>query len=250
MRRMLLMLCVALLLTNAALADVIEHIAIAPDCLAVSTLTDEADLITEQTMGLKVIDLARQALLAHHPEADGLMDMPYDARATHVLLSDGSAAWVGSVFTQMDEVPMEAVLTINAETMALLRYEENNTGWFGDTQLCWENVYGAYGRWPLEAQHLFDLLYCVEVTHILPGEDTYPFDDAYTAAINAAGLSASRDTMSYERTLIRDPYGAYADGQAVWVITLMLDTKPLAQVNVSAVDGHIIDLFDDQADVG
>lgn len=247
MRRLLLLLTTLLLTLSAAHADMTEDIGIPADCLATALLDTEASPLTADT----VIDMTLQALMAHYPDRTDLLTLSYLAHANRVQLTDGRTAWIGSIFTQQGETPIEAVLTVDEATYAVLRYEENNTGWFRDTQARWEAAYGHYGTWPLNTQVLFDVLYCLEVTHAtLPDDDCLPEYAAFELALEAAGLANSRDTLRCERTLIFDLYATDPTAQYVWMITLCLGTQDLAQVNISAVDGHIIDIFDLRADVG
>lgn len=191
-----------------------------------------------------MIDATAQALLAHHPTNGLLTGLQYHGGANRVQMTDGRIVWIGSLFSQLEETPVEVVATFDDATGVLLRYEENNTGWFRRTQERWEAVYGAYGLWPLETQVLFDMLYSIEVTHTVPGDQLLSETIAYELALQAAGLTQSRDTLHAERALVHDPYATTPAEQYVWMMTLCLDSAPLAQVNISAVDATVLEVFD------
>lgn len=238
---MLLLSVLLLLSALPALAETaeIEEGLLPSGCLPVQLLDPSDSLLYDQS----VIDAALQMLVVHHPGDEALQSAVFTAHANRVLLSDGRKAWLGSIFGQVEEMPIEAVVTFDDVTGSVLRYEENNTGWFQRTQSHWENTYGRYGVWPLETQVLFDVLYCLEVTHATPVSSFLSEERAYEKALEAAGLTQSRNTLHGERSLVLDPYATDPTQQYVWMITLCLGADELAQVNISATDGNIMDVF-------
>lgn len=197
----------------------------------------------------EALDKALSLMTQQHPQ----LSTDPSTTVCHVnaaAMSDGSPVVVASVFCQGDWPMLYAVVTLNADTGAVLRYEETDEGWFSEVQAQWESVYGAYGRWPLELQELYDVLYCVEVNHATLPDNCVTEEQAFRLAITAAGLTANADTLTYERSLALNAYADTESERLVWFITLMQNGYEVAQVDLSAYDGHVVDVFMNESDLG
>ncbi len=252
MRRFVSLLLFLCLLCPVSGAEGVEIMVVegllTPDCLPERLLApgEISGTLDEQS----AVDAGLRALGAHHPQDADVLAVQYLCHANPVQLTNGRRVWVASMFGQMGKTPVEAVITLDADTGGVIRYEENNTGWFRQTQEMWEVQLGRYGTWPLDRQVLYDALYCLEIAHATLPEGYLPENEAYEIALEASGLSESRGTLRCERSLALDIYTRDPAEQYVWMITLCLGDVALAQVNISAATGNVIDVFDFSTGVG
>ncbi len=242
MKRVCVLLCTVVLMMGipSALAQALPE-----DVLPVSLWEAEGAAITEQ----EAIDRALALLRDGHPDAN-MDEETTICHASGVMLSDGSGAVMASIYCQSDWPLLYAVVTFSADSGEVIRYEETEEGWFTAPQETWEQHYGPYGQWPLEMQELYDILYCVEVNHATLPEGAIPEEEAFALAAEAAGLTQQLSTLTYDRSLALNPYATDPTETHVWIITLYQNNLELAQVDLSALDGHIIDLFTNESNLG
>ncbi len=243
MKRVCALLCAMLLMMLGmplALAQALPE-----DVLPVSLWDAEGMAVTEQ----EAMDQALALLREGHPDAKIEEDTTV-CHANGVMLSDGSGAMMASVFCQSGWPLLYAVVTFSADSGQVIRYEETEEGWFTEPQENWEQRYGPYGQWPLEMQELYDILYCVEINHATLPEGAIGEEEAFALAVEAAGLAHQRNALTYERSLALNTYAVDSSETYVWIITLYQNNLEVAQVDLSAQDGHIIDLFTNESDLG
>lgn len=197
----------------------------------------------------EALETALNLVMLHHPYLSTI-PLPTVHHVNAVALTDGTQAIVVSLFFQSDWPLLYAVVTINASNSAVIRYEETDEGWFSQTQEQWESVYGSYGLWPLEMQALYDALYCVEINHATLPDGCITEEEAFELALTAAGLASQRGKLTYERSLALNDFATEGSEQLVWLITLLRDGHEVAQVDLSAYDGHMVDLFMNESDLG
>lgn len=243
MKRGVALLCAvlwALLSVSSAMAQALQE-----DVLAVSLWDARRTAVNEQ----EAIDRALALLREGHPSAKIEEDTTI-CHANGVMLSDGSGAMVASVFCQSDWPLLYAVVTFSADSGEVIRYEETEEGWFTEAQDSWEQRYGPYGQWPLEMQELYDILYCVEVNHATLPEGAIPEEEAFALAAEAVGMTHRRDFLTYERSLALNVYADDPSETYVWIITLLQNDMEVAQVDLSATDGHVLEVFTEEGNLG
>jgi len=243
MKRVCALLC-AMLWVLMGLPSALAQ-ALPEDVLPVSLWEAEGAAIT----GQEAIDRALALMREGHPNAN----IEEDTTICHengVMLSDGSGAIIASIFCQSDWPLLYAVVTFSADSGEVIRYEETTEGWFTAPQETWEQHYGPYGQWPLEMQELYDILYCVEINHATLPEGAIPEEEAFTLAAEAAGLTHQLPALTYDRSLALNIYADTPTETYVWIITLYQNNLEVAQVDLSALDGHLIDLFTNESDLG
>lgn len=235
-----LLLC--LMLPACALAQSAErYTSLLPDdCLPVREAPCALD-------AQEAIRIAREELAFRCGFGEDALD-GYACRSTGLEMSNGEVVRAVSMFSGAYQ-PIDAVLLLSPEG-EVLRFESTALGYFRQPQTRWEAVLGPYGRWPLETQALFDRIYSVDILHALPPENGVTEADAFTAAVEAAGLASSITSVTYERALAINPAAETPDEAQVWMISLFIGGDRVAQVNLSATDGHIIDVFIDQESIG
>ena len=242
MNRWIALLLCLLLLPVGALAQTAERYT--------SLLPDECLPVREAPCALdeqEAIRIAREELAFRCGFGEDALD-GYTCRSIALEMSSGEHVQAVSMFSGAYQ-PIDAVLLLSPEG-EVLRFESTSLGYFRQPQTRWEAVLGPYGRWPLETQALFDHIYSVDILHALPPENGVTEADAFAAAVEAAGLASSITSVTYERALAINPAAESPDEAQVWMITLFIGGDRVAQVNLSATDGHIIDVFIEQESIG
>ena len=239
----LLLLCLLTACAHAEPASERYTSALPDDCLPTALCALPANCPAEDVL----IDLALTELAAQCDLGSDAMD-DYTCRVTGVKLSSGEVVCAVSMFSQAYR-PIDAVLLVQADG-TVLRFESTAIGWFQQAQQHWQAVHGPFGLWPIEVQALFDELYYYEQTHALLPAGYLSEAQAIDLAIRAAGLNTSRQSLTYERALAFNSTAATDADKYVWMITLAIDNTTLAQVNLSAQDGHVIDMFVEGNSVG
>lgn len=244
MKRLILLLLICLLPCAALAAPSAElyESALPENCLPTALCAYPVGALPQAD----AIDLALLELALRCDIGSDAMD-DYACRVTGAVMSNGETVCAVSMFSQAYH-PIDAVLLLDKQGN-VLRFESTSIGWFRQPQTRWEAVYGPFGRWALDKQAMFDELYYLEQTHALLPDGCLSETAAVDAAIEAAGLTSSREHVTYERALALNK-NAQANEAYVWMITLSIGGSTVAQVNLSAVDGHVVDMFIEEVSVG
>jgi len=218
-----------LMLSSASLADTYVF----PVELAMPIATD---ISMEDAISIAKIEVARrQGLPSESIEK-------YTIKANFVRLENGEDAWVVMLFGNEIYYPTDATLIISAMNATVIDYQATNMGLDISLMKQWERVKGVRGAWSLEDQALFSILYAPSTTEAIPGDDMLSKEEATQIALSALPQPPLSPEFQCSFWHLPSPDGT-AD-EYIWVITILVHGVKQIQVNLSAIDGTIIDVFD------
>ncbi|MDD6049853.1 MAG: PepSY domain-containing protein [Clostridiales bacterium] len=210
----ILCLLLALLLCTAALAETM------PQLLPVRLLPHE-----QATVSLtNALNRARQ-VLDKQPEQSLI-------RAELAELSDGTAAWVVTLFDTATFTDAWCVM-LDASSGEVRSVETAESGFFTQSYAAWTATKGIHAQWSMEDKQLYDALYALLPSYGLPMSTDMTKEKALDKALKALGLS---NADGYEVG-----YGYLSGGEGyngVWEICLMRDGQVVYRVNLDAVTGE------------
>lgn len=223
MKKKLLTLLVMLLLTCTAFAEGADTPA-----LPVKTLPREHATVT-----MEAAMTAAQRLMTEAPTT-------FAMRTELVELADGTSAWVVTTFDTADVLHAWTVM-LDAGDGHVLREEETELGFFGETYADWTAQRELHALWSLEDKQLYDRLYALLPSYGLPQPGDMSAETALAKALTALRLDS---TGGYSVG-----YGYLMGGEdcnGVWEISLVIDGVLDCQVNLDAVSGEIYYLMRNQ----
>ena len=162
-------------------------------------------------------------------------------KASFVLLDNGQTAWVVTLFDDAFQDPTDISILISSPDGAILDVQTTNIGYFKTIRDRWQEKMGDADTWPLEMKALFDKLYTVH------GDSAVP-DDTMIQQEQAAGIALQEipDDLSVDQILYGFSFNSSAEEtreQYVWRITIVSEGRKRYQVNLSAIDGSVLDVF-------
>lgn len=162
-------------------------------------------------------------------------------KAGFVLLDNGQTAWVVTLFDDAFRDPTDISILISSPDGAILDVQTTNIGYFKTIRDRWQEKMGDADTWPLEMKALFDKLYTVH------GDSAVP-DDTMIQQEQAAGIALREipDDLSVDQILYGFSFNSSAEEtreQYVWRITIVSEGRKRYQVNLSAIDGSVLDVF-------
>lgn len=162
-------------------------------------------------------------------------------KAGFVLLDNGQTAWVVTLFDDAFRDPTDISILISSPDGAILDVQTTNIGYFKTIRDRWQEKMGDADTWPLEMKALFDKLYTVH------GDSAVP-DDTMIQQEQAAGIALQEipDDLSVDQILYGFSFNSSAEEtreQYVWRITIVSEGRKRYQVNLSAIDGSVLDVF-------
>lgn len=189
--------------------------------LPVKTLARENAAVT-----MEAAMTAAQRQMAKAPTA-------FEMRTELVELADGTSAWVVTTFDTADVLRAWTVL-LDAGDGHVLRAEETENGFFGETYADWTAQKGIHALWSMEDKQLYDALYAMLPSYGLPQQGDMSAEAALAKALAALGLdSADGYSVGYGYLMGGEGYNG------VWEISLIVDGTVDCQVNLDAVSGEI-----------
>ena len=162
-------------------------------------------------------------------------------KASFVLLDNGQTAWVVTLFDDAFQDPTDISILISSPDGAILDVQTTNIGYFKTIRDRWQEKMGDADTWSLEMKALFNRLYTVHDDFAVPDDTMIQQEQAASIA-----LREIPDDLSVDQILYSFSFNSSAEEtreQYVWRITIESEGKKRYQVNLSAIDGSILDAF-------
>ncbi|WP_418832828.1 PepSY domain-containing protein [Ruminococcus sp.] len=162
-------------------------------------------------------------------------------KASFVLLDNGQTAWVVTLFDDAFQDPTDISILISSPDGAILDVQTTNIGYFKTIRDRWQEKMGDADTWSLEMKALFNRLYTVHDDFAVPDDTMIQQEQAASIA-----LREIPDDLSVDQILYSFSFNSSAEEtreQYVWRITIVSEGKKRYQVNLSAIDGSILDVF-------
>lgn len=199
------------------------------------------ELTTFSTNDLSMSDAIRIAQ-SEACERRNTTDIADEAiKASFVLLENGQKAWVVTLFDDAFQDPTDVSVLISSPDGAILDVQTTNIGHFKIIRNRWQEELGDADAWNLETKALFDRLYTMHDDHVIP-------DETMIQQEQAAGIALQEipDDLSVDQILYDLSYHSSArkeNEQYVWRITIVSKGIKRFQVNLSAIDGTVLDVL-------
>jgi hypothetical protein len=162
-------------------------------------------------------------------------------KASFVLLDNGQTAWVVTLFDDAFQDPTDISILISSPDGAILDVQTTNIGYFKTIRDRWQEKMGDADTWSLEMKALFNRLYTVHDDFAVPDDTMIQQEQAASIA-----LREIPDDLSVDQILYSFSFNSSAEEtreQYVWRITIESEGKKRYQVNLSAIDGSVLDAF-------
>jgi peptidase propeptide and YPEB domain len=162
-------------------------------------------------------------------------------KASFVLLDNGQTAWVVTLFDDAFQDPTDISILISSPDGAILDVQTTNIGYFKTIRDRWQEKMGDADTWSLEMKALFNRLYTVHDDFAVPDDTMIQQEQAASIA-----LREIPDDLSVDQILYSFSFNSSAEEtreQYVWRITIVSEGRKRYQVNLSAIDGSILDVF-------
>jgi uncharacterized membrane protein YkoI len=162
-------------------------------------------------------------------------------KASFVLLDNGQTAWVVTLFDDAFQDPTDISILISSPDGAILDVQTTNIGYFKTIRDRWQEKMGDADTWSLEMKALFNRLYTVHDDFAVPDDTMIQQEQAASIA-----LREIPDDLSVDQILYSFSFNSSAEEtreQYVWRITIVSEGKKRYLVNLSAIDGSILDVF-------
>lgn len=162
-------------------------------------------------------------------------------KASFVLLDNGQTAWVVTLFDDAFQDPTDISILISSPDGAILDVQTTNIGYFKTIRDRWQEKIGDADTWSLEMKALFNKLYTVHDDFAVPDDTMIQQEQAASIA-----LREIPDDLSVDQILYSFSFNSSAEEtreQYVWRITIVSEGRKRYQVNLSAIDGSVLDVF-------
>ena len=162
-------------------------------------------------------------------------------KAGFVLLDNGQTAWVVTLFDDAFQDPTDISILISSPDGAILDVQTTNIGYFKTIRDRWQEKMGDADTWSLEMKALFNRLYTVHDDFAVPDDTMIQQEQAASIA-----LREIPDDLSVDQILYSFSFNSSAEEtreQYVWRITIVSEGRKRYQVNLSAIDGSVLDVF-------
>ncbi|MEF9878130.1 MAG: hypothetical protein RR975_01760 [Clostridia bacterium] len=166
----------------------------------------------------------------------------YIIKPTFVLLSNEKAAWVITFFDRKFNDPTDVSIMIASPDATVLSVQKTNIGYFKEIRNIWQEKMGNYAKWSLAEQALFDRLYTVQDDLAVPNEEMLSQEAALSIALAALPVAIEDPEINY--SLVKNSSLSGINTEYIWRIVFLCNGKKLYQVNLSALDGTVYDVFD------
>lgn len=162
----------------------------------------------------------------------------YKVKTSFVSLENGEKAWVIMLLSDAMFYGINSSFMISSVDGSIIDYRATDMGLTHDLQELWKKRKGAMGAWSLEDKALFDMLYG-SGRNVIPGDEFISQEEAKTIALSI--LPQSAGSYEFQYSFLHYAGEAY---EYVWVVTILVEDKETYQVNLSGIDGTVIDVFD------
>lgn len=162
-------------------------------------------------------------------------------KANFVLLDNGQNAWVVTLFDDAFQDPTDLSVLISSPDGAILDVQTTNIGYFKTIRDRWQEKMGDADTWSLEVKALFDRLYTMHDDYAVPDDTMIQQEQAASIALQQLPNDLSVDQVLYDFSF--NSSAEKKSEQYVWRITIVSEGIKRYQVNLSAIDGSVLDVF-------
>ena len=162
-------------------------------------------------------------------------------KANFVLLDNGQNAWVVTLFDDAFREPTDISLLISSPDGAILDVQATNIGYFKTIRDRWQEEMGDADTWTLEKKALFDKLYTAHDASAVPDDTMIQQEQAASIALQEIPNDLPVDQVLYDLSF--NSSAEKKSEQYVWRITIVSEGRKRYQVNLSAIDGSVLDVF-------
>jgi hypothetical protein len=164
--------------------------------------------------------------------------------ANFVTLENAETAWIVTIFGDKSPYWTETSLTISSSDGIVIEYHERGSSL--DVEFYkqwWMPRKGEREAWSLEDRAIFHTLYSHPLTtqHTIPGDGMLSQEEAISIALSAVPQTFSKPDFQFSFT--HTPTESGTSNEYVWRITILENGEKRFQVNLSAIDGVILDVF-------
>ena len=164
-------------------------------------------------------------------------------KANFVKLETSEFAWI--VILESNEITnrISATATVSPVDGTMMDYQASDP----NTEITmilidrWTKRKGAMKTWSIEDKALFNLLYGWQDGYVVPTENHMNQEAVKAIALSALPENLSSPEFSFSFELV-----SYTDGtpeQYIWRVTIFVQNKERYQVQVSAIDGTVVDIW-------
>ena len=162
-------------------------------------------------------------------------------KANFVLLDNGQNAWVVTLFDDAFRDPTDISLLISSPDGVILDVQTTNIGYFKTIRDRWQEKMGDADTWSLEMKALFGRLYTMHDNYTVPDDTMIQQEQAASIALQQLPNDLSVDQVQYDLSF--NSSAEKKSEQYVWRITIVSEGRKRYQVNLSAIDGSVLDVF-------
>ena len=162
-------------------------------------------------------------------------------KASFVLLDNGQTAWVVTLFDDAFQDPTDISILISSPDGAILDVQTTNIGYFKTIRDRWQEKMGDADTWSLEMKALFNRLYTAHDASAVPDDTMIQQEQAASIALQEIPDDLPVDQVLYDLSF--NSSAEKKSEQYVWRITIVSEGRKRYQVNLSAIDGSVLDVF-------
>ncbi len=200
------------------------------------TTPAETDITKEAAIAVAQSEIERRKALTA-----GEIDT-YEIQAAFVTLENGENAWVVAAENVENNYLRGTALILSAAEGRVIDYQqEDNGGLIIAMMEQWQQRLGDKGAWSLEVQQLFHTLYGAG-QNAIPGPEHISQEEATRIALSALSKPPKKPEFQYSFKHYTQADTAW--DEYTWYVTILENGVKKYQVNISAIDGRVIDVFD------
>ena len=205
-----------------------------------------AEPATPTAMNLSMADAitAAQKEMMQREQLSAADIQNHRIKANFVKLENNEYAWM--VLLESNEITnrISAIVTVDPAAPAIMDYQASTPTSEITIILInqWSERKGPMNRWSVEDKALFNLLFGWVDVYAVPGENHISKEEAKNIALAALPRAVASPECLFAFRLL-----SYTDGRAdeyIWGVTIVQQGKEKYLVNVSAVDGSIVEMFE------
>ena len=165
-------------------------------------------------------------------------------KANFVKLENNEYAWMVIIESNEMNNRISALATVSSTAPEIIDYQASDP----TTELTmilidqWTKRKGPMRTWPVKDKALFDLLFGWQDAYLVPDASHISEEEAKNIALSALPQSFSSPEFSAAFRLL-----SYTDGRMdeyVWCVTVIEQGKERYLVNISAVDGSVVEIIE------
>ena len=162
-------------------------------------------------------------------------------KANFVLLENGQKAWIVTLFDDASHDPTDISVLISSPDGTIVDLQTTQIGYFKTIRDMWQEKLGDAGAWSLEMKAMYSRLYTAHSDYTLPDETMIQQEEATVIALKEIPNVISIDQVLYSFSYNSSAHEA--NEQYVWRIIFVSNGIKRYQVNLSAIDGSVLDVI-------